>query len=222
MHSDVYIRKKGENTMAKRLILFSGQLDSIISTLKIISNKEDSFDFLYIKNVSFRNNEIIPKKIFEEIKKEFNNVRDLYVVDGKEIQDAFLKSYFEINGTKTTVKSLCLMCQIEIFIIYAHIMKKYKYDKIIPNIYIKSNKKLINYIFTILFMNEYDICEENCIFNHEIYDKLMPLVSKNCKCQLAISHLYQENMDVSSMDNEDILNITNFYDILYKLEMKKC
>lgn len=72
-----------EVIMNKRLILFSGQLDSIENTLKIVENKDYLFDMLYIKNISFRNNETIPIQIFKELMKEYKNVRHFYIADGK-------------------------------------------------------------------------------------------------------------------------------------------
>jgi hypothetical protein len=56
----------------KALVLFSGQLDSI-KTLYNFSIGYPSYhvDLLYIKNISFRNDEIIPIEAAKKVKKIF-------------------------------------------------------------------------------------------------------------------------------------------------------
>lgn len=210
-----------EVIMNKRLILFSGQLDSIENTLKIVENKDYLFDMLYIKNISFRNNETIPIQIFKELMKEYKNVRHFYIADGKKIQNSFLEYYFKIYGTDTTVNMLCTMCQLEINLIYAYFLKKFNYLKIIPNIYIRTDEKLLYEPYKILLGDEYRIIKDNDKYNYKMYNKLIPLVNNNCKCQLAISHSYYRNLNDHSKIIRSILEMFVNNDILSQIEIKK-
>ena len=170
------------------IILFSGQNDSI----RIVENYASSHLFeeiilLYIHNVGYRPNYLLPLYQGQKLCSIYGNISSLFILDGQ----SFQKSLIENLASKAShqiplITDLCILCQLTLNSLASYFAFSNKYTHCLSNTWVlgESFNSLLEYPF-----KYYKISTESSkMYSLHSINNIDPL--KSSKCYLSFFHNY--------------------------------